>query len=108
LPPPLFARSFFGFGYDGADPENLAALDVADEVARDIARTGGQRASAMVKGFKRPVERLTRRLDPLYAEWLGHMHQAQRLVKFARLWGDPTVPIESLYEPTHSEDDQAA
>jgi hypothetical protein len=94
--------------YDGADPEILDTLDAADEVARGIARAAGQRACAMAKGSKRPVERLTKRIDRLYLEWLGHMRQAHRLVKSAKMWGDPTVPIESLYEPTDSDGDEAA
>jgi hypothetical protein len=36
------------------------------------------------------------------------MRRAHRLVKAAKMWGDPTVPFESLYEPTDSDGDEAA
>jgi hypothetical protein len=94
--------------YQSRQAKILAALDAADRVAKDLIRAAGQRACAVTKGANRPVERQTRRINRLYLEWVEHMHRAHRLVKAAKMWGDPTVPFESLYEPTDSDGDEAA
>jgi len=77
--------------YEGADREVLRALDESDAIRKKIILIAVQRAQSIVRGNAQMQEALTIKINKTYGEWLESMRYAHKLVKIAKLWGDPTM-----------------